>query len=197
MTEPRLAAIVLAAGLGARFGGKKLTSAYGGGLLIDGALQAAFAAPVETVLVIGGADPGVGEAAEAAAERWQDFDDQDMAYVQIGNYAEGLSATLKAGIGLLDDDEDGAFIFLGDMPRIPHAILQPMAEALAKGAAAVAPTFQGRRGHPVLFSSALFDELKALEGDKGAGDLLDRLGASLVTVPSPDDGVLFDVDERK
>lgn len=197
MTELRLAAIVLAAGLGARFGGKKLTSAYGGGLLIDGALQAAFAAPVETVLVIGGADPGVGEAAEAAAERWQDFDDQDMAYVQIGNYAEGLSASLKAGIGLLDDDEDGAFVFLGDMPRIPHAIFQPMAEALAKGAAAVAPMFQGRRGHPVLFSSELFDELRALEGDKGAGALLDRLGARLVTVPSPDDGVLFDVDERK
>ena len=40
-------------------------------------------------------------------------------------------------------------------------------------------------------------ELLNLEGDKGAGALLDGLGEGLVTIPAPDDGVLFDVDYRK
>ena len=51
-----LEAIVLAAGSGRRFGGGKLTSPRGDGLLLDGALEAAFAAPVRTVSVVWGAD---------------------------------------------------------------------------------------------------------------------------------------------
>ena len=96
----------------------------------------------------------------------------------------------------MPDDSDGAFVFLGDMPNVPDAILDRMAQALDDGAFAVAPVFHGRRGHPVLFSRALFAQLLTLEGDKGAGGLLDALGEGLVTIPAPDDGVLFDVDER-
>ena len=62
-------ALVLAAGSGRRFGGSKLTSPWNGGLLIDAALAAAFAAPVRTVTVITGADPKVGPAAKAFAAR--------------------------------------------------------------------------------------------------------------------------------
>jgi molybdenum cofactor cytidylyltransferase len=57
--------------------------------------------------------------------------------------------------------------------------------------------FDGQRGHPVLFSRALFGDLSKLEGDKGAGGLLAALDpAQLALVPAPDDGVLYDVDLR-
>ena len=54
-----LDAVVLAAGAAARFGGGKLLAPWRGGLLIEAALDAAFAAPVRSVVLVTGADPGV------------------------------------------------------------------------------------------------------------------------------------------
>ncbi|MGH6993035.1 MAG: hypothetical protein ACREEH_06835, partial [Caulobacteraceae bacterium] len=52
----RLEAIVLAAGSGARFGGGKLTEPFQVGVLIEGALACAFAAPVRSVFLTVGGD---------------------------------------------------------------------------------------------------------------------------------------------
>lgn len=192
MTGLRLASIVLAAGLGTRFGGGKLTSAWGHGLLIDGALFAAFAAPVQKVIVVTGADPLVIAAAKDFAER---TGDDRLQLVYAADHAKGLSASLQAGLAeAIEDQFDGVFVFLGDMPRVPVAVLRPLADAVNAGAVAAAPVHHGQRGHPVLFSSGLFDELMTLAGDKGAGGLLDALGERLATAPSPDEGVLFDID---
>jgi molybdenum cofactor cytidylyltransferase len=104
-----------------------------------------------------------------------------------------MAASLRAGIASLPSDAEGAFVFLGDMPRAPRAVLQPLAQAIAEGHAAAAPVFQGRRGHPAVFARALFPDLAALRGDQGAKAVLERAGPLLVD--APDDGVLFDVDE--
>jgi molybdenum cofactor cytidylyltransferase len=82
------------------------------------------------------------------------------------------------------------------MPRVPHGVLKPLAEALAGGAPAAAPTFRGRRGNPVLLGAALLRRLRTLTGDEGARSLLHGLGDRLALIEAPDDGVLFDVDER-
>jgi molybdenum cofactor cytidylyltransferase len=184
-TDARLEAIVLAAGLGSRFGGGKLSHAYKNGMLIDFALDAAIAAPVRGVTVVVGADPVI----EGLATL------RGCAVVEAADYAQGLSASLKAGIAALPEDADGAFIFLGDMPRIPHGVLADLAQALTDHDAA-APVFDGQRGHPVLVSRRLFPQLMALEGDHGAGRVLAALGERLALVDASDDGVLFDVDER-
>lgn len=189
MTGLRLDAVVLAAGFGSRFGGNKLTAPWGEGLLIDGALAAAFSAPVRRVIVVTGADPKVIEAAKV-------YDDGRLLLVFAEDHAKGLSASLKAGIRTVAADTDGVFVFLGDMPKVPRSIFAGLAEAVDNGAPAAAPVFQGKRGHPVLFAPGLIEEILELEGDKGANGLLDALGERLVTVPAPDDGVLFDVDAR-
>jgi molybdenum cofactor cytidylyltransferase len=182
-----LEAIVLAAGSGARFGGGKLLAPYGGGVLLDGALRAAFAAPVRSVTVVTGAHA----ARVAAAARA--FDPR-VRIVHAEAYAEGMGASLRAGVASLPADAAGAFVFLGDMPRVPVAVLGAMADALAEGAPAAAPVFEGRRGNPVLLGRALFPELLKLTGDEGARRALQSLGGRLALVEAPDDGVLFDVD---
>jgi molybdenum cofactor cytidylyltransferase len=58
----------------------------------------------------------------------------------------------------------------------------------------VLPTYQGRRGNPVLFDVTLFDELAAIQGDVGGRVLLDRHADSLVCVPVEEPGILEDVD---
>jgi molybdenum cofactor cytidylyltransferase len=187
-----LEAIVLAAGSGSRFGGGKLTHPWRGGVLIDGALAAAFAAPVRSVTVVTGADPKVEAAARAFATRAGE--EARLKLVHCPDHAEGMGATLRTGVASLPVDAAGAFVFLGDMPLIPPAVPLLLAAALAAGAPAAAPTFEDQRGHPVLFSAALFPQLRALTGDQGARDVLRGLGASLALVEADDPGVLTDID---
>ena len=188
-----LEAVILAAGAGSRFGGAKLTAPWRGGLLIDGALAAAFAAPARQVTVVIGADPRVETAARAFAEGRGESG--RLRIVHAADHAQGMAASLRAGLASLPGDSGGAFVFLGDMPRIPPAVPPLLAQALATGALAAAPVFGGRRGHPVLFARALFDGLSALAGDLGARSLLASLGDGLVLVDSRDAGVLYDVDD--
>ena len=149
-----LEAVVLAAGAGARFGGGKLTASWRDGVLLDGALASAFAAPARTVTVVWGADARVAEAARAFAERTGQAG--RLRLVQAARAAEGMAESLKAGLASLPADCVGAFVFLGDMPKVPAAIAADLARTLAGGALAAAPSCEGRRGHPVLFAAALF-----------------------------------------
>jgi molybdenum cofactor cytidylyltransferase len=183
-----LDALVLAAGLATRFGGGKLLAPFEGGVLLDGALRAAFAAPVRSVTVVTGAE------AERVAAAARAFDPK-IRIVRAAAFAEGLAASLRAGVASLGPDAAGAFVFLGDMPRVPAAVLGPLAAALSAGALAAAPVFEGRRGNPVLIGRPLFPELLRLTGDEGARRVLQGLGDRLALVEAPDDGVLFDVDE--
>jgi molybdenum cofactor cytidylyltransferase len=187
-----LEAIVLAGGAGTRFGGAKLTAPWRGEALIDGALAAAFAAPVRSVTVVTGADPQVEAAARAFAGRTGAA--ARLRLVHCAEHAEGMGATLRTGVTSLPADAAGAFVFLGDMPAIPHSVLPALAAAIAAGAPAAAPMFKGQRGHPVVFSATLFPRLLALTGDEGARQVLRGLGDRLALVETADAGVLLDID---
>ena len=176
----------LAAGSARRFGGGKLLAPFEGRPLLHHALAAAQVAGPLTVVT--GAD------AEAVAACARAFDPA-IRLVYAADHAEGMAASLRAGIAAVPQAA-AAFVFLGDMPRVPHGVLPPLAQAIRDGAAAAAPVFGGRRGNPVVLSQALFADVAALTGDTGARPILERLGPRLALVEAPDDGILFDVDAR-
>lgn len=189
MTARPFAAVVLAAGTGSRFGGGKLLAPWRGAPLLHAALAAARAAPVDEIVLVTGADAAaVGEAACAF--------DPAIRVVHAPRYAEGMAQSLKAGIAALGEGLAGAFVFLGDMPRVPRGVLSPLAQAVIGGAAAAAPVCGGRRGNPVVLSAALFPQVASLSGDLGARPILQALGPALALVATEDDGVLFDVDRQ-
>ncbi len=188
----RLQAIVLAGGSGSRFGGGKLLAPYRGGSLIDGALQAAFAAPVDSVIVVTGySRDDVGDSVTTFARRQNHHSRLILRHAD--DYAEGMAATLRAGVAALSDETEGAFVFLGDMPSIPADVPARLAAEIGSHSAA-APCFEEMQGHPVLFTRRLFPALMALSGDRGARAVLDGLGDDLALINVEDDGVLFDVD---
>ncbi|MGR4862791.1 nucleotidyltransferase family protein [Caulobacter sp. LARHSG274] len=191
----RLEAIILAAGAGRRFGGRKLTALFEGRPLIAGALDAAFAAPVREVILATDGDPALAAIARDHARSLDRL--SDLRVVVVADAAEGMGASLAAAAAALPENADGAFVFLGDMPRIPAEVPATLAATLAGDVDLAAPRFQGRRGHPVLFGRGHFAALRALRGDVGAQNLLAGAGARLVLVDSPDAGVLFDVDRRE
>lgn len=187
-------AIVLAAGAGTRFGGGKLLAPYGDGVLLEGALRAAFAAPVRGVTVVTGSDPSrVGAAVMAYARQAGQY--ERLRIVHAVDHAEGMGASLRHGAAALPADTEAVFVFLGDMPRIPVSVLELLAQAVRDGAPAAAATFGGKRGHPAVIGAALIPQLLTLQGDAGARAVLQGLGDQLVLVQASDDGVLFDVDK--
>jgi molybdenum cofactor cytidylyltransferase len=192
----RCDAVVLAAGAGRRFaehsGARKLLAPFQGGPLVAGALDAAFAAPARRVLLITDGDLELARIARDQARargRQAEFD-----VVVAADAAEGMGASLRAAVTALPAYSEGVFVFLGDMPRVPLGLARNLAEALTPGVDAVAPCFEGRRGHPVLFGRACFPALRGLSGDVGAREVLAAMGERLALVDSPDAGVLFDVD---
>jgi len=192
---PKLDAIVLAAGAGARFGGVKLLAPWRGGVLLDAALASAFDAPVRRItLAVGAEAERVAAAAEAFATRRGEVD--RLTIVSTADWALGMSASLKRAIAALAPDVDAVFVFLGDMPLIPPGVPLALAQALVGDIAAAAPVFDDELGHPALIGASLFPEMTRLEGDRGARRLLDALGSRLARVAAPDAGVLFDVDTQ-
>ncbi|MFD3266265.1 nucleotidyltransferase family protein, partial [Phenylobacterium ferrooxidans] len=122
----------MAAGAGTRFGGGKLLTPYGDGVLLEGALRAAFAAPVRTVTVVTGSDPSrVGAAVMAYAR--QAGQDERLKIVHAADHAEGMGASLRHAAAALPADAEGVYVFLGDMPRIPASVLEPLSQAVRDG----------------------------------------------------------------
>jgi molybdenum cofactor cytidylyltransferase len=174
-----LAAIILAAGKASRFGGDKLSASFSGEPLLAHAIRAARAGPVSRVILV--CPPSFD------TSLWPDIETVRIASPQ-------MSASLKAGIAAAAG-ADGAFIFLGDMPLVPHSIAAGLAGALGDKFAAV-PRWQGRSGHPVLLSARAFPLITALTGDEGAGRLL-KARKDVAFVDCADEGVLLDIDHAE
>jgi len=183
------AALILAAGAGRRFagdgGGGKLLADLGGVPVIrhvaDRVRGAGFA---EVVVVTGAGTEGLQPALEGA----------DCRLVAAPDWAEGMAASLRAGIAALAPDTPGVCVFLGDMPLVPAALSPALVEAAQAAGCAARPRCQGRPGHPVAFTRAAFADLLALEGDEGAAALLKARAGAVAYVETADKGVLLDID---
>ncbi len=180
-------AIVLAAGAGSRFGGGKLLADWRGRPLVLAAVEAALAAPVDGVIVVLGCE------APRVAAVLTALTDARLRLVIADDWAEGLSASLRAGVKSLPPDSTGFLLFLGDMPLIPSDLPRKVLSALDGGAPAVQPFHGETPAHPVGFAAALYGELQQLSGDAGAGALL-RATPGVVRLPGAEAGASFDVD---
>ena len=88
-------------------------------------------------------------------------------------------------------DAAGWLILLGDLPLIQPETLRVVALAL-EDHAAVVPTYQGRRGHPVGFSALCRGQLESLKGNRGAAPVLAAYSAIELVVD--DAGAVTDID---
>jgi molybdenum cofactor cytidylyltransferase len=186
--EPRVAAVVLAAGLSQRMGAaNKLLALVDGQPLVTRVVDTLLQTAARPIIVVTGHE----EDRVRAALRGR-----DVRFCHNLDYAAGMSTSLRTGVLALGGEVDGALICLGDMPRICPAHIEALLGAFdpADGRAVIVPTYQGQRGNPVLWAAQFFPEMQSLTGDVGARALLARHAAVLCSVPMADDGVIVDVD---
>jgi molybdenum cofactor cytidylyltransferase len=162
----KVAALVLAAGQGRRMGGpNKLLSTVNGQPLVRIAAEAALKSKAASVTVVTGHRKDDVETALGGLR---------VKFIHNPDYEEGLSTSLRAGLQGLPADIDGAVVLLADMPAVDAATIDKLIGAFnpEQGALLVVPTFAGKRGNPVLWSSRYFPALMAVQGDTGGRHLI-------------------------
>ena len=176
-------ALVLAAGAGRRFGGRKLLARWRGRPLIEWSVAAALASGVDAVTVVLGAD-----AVETAACL-----PASVGSVVCDDWAEGMAASLRCGILALPAATSAVAIFLGDMPAVSPVLARHLLDAVKAGAPAAIASFEGTPAHPVAISAAAFPLLLALQGDRGARrELLSLAGTTIIATDCASS--IFDID---
>ncbi|MCJ2117107.1 nucleotidyltransferase family protein [Methylobacterium sp. J-001] len=185
---PEIGTILLAAGLGTRFGPEpKMLAPLDGKPLVRHAAEATLAARPRPVVVVLGAHAEAVRGALAGL---------DLTFIENPDFNAGLSTSLRAGVAALPRSCEAAVVVLGDMPRITRVHIDRPAESFANASrppAAVVPVQDGRRGNPVLLNlRVLAPEIARLTGDRGAGLLLkDRV--DILEIPG-DPATALDID---
>ncbi len=183
----KVALAILAAGASRRFGSEdKLLALWRGRPLLAHALGAFRSAPVARRFAV------VQDRASAAAEICREFGFEPL---ENRSAVDGIAGSIAVA-ARHSDGFDGLMIALGDMPLIKERTIASLLVAYDDAASdpIVAPTHDGRHGHPVTFSGCYFPELAALTGDRGAGSVIEEHKERLVTVPVDDEGVTIDFD---
>jgi len=185
---PKIAAVVLAAGESRRMeGANKLLLEVDGRAVVSWVVEAVRGAGVADVYVVVG---------HQADEVRREIGDAGVTFVENEAYATGMASSLRAGVAALLEDVDAALICLGDMPRLTAADVRSVIDAFAPASKReiCIPTYDGKRGHPVLFAARFLPEIERLRGDVGARSVIERHLAVVHLVPVDHTGVLLDVD---
>jgi len=186
--DTTIGGLILAAGEARRFGSPKQLALHRGRPLLEHALAAMAAAPALGMRVV---VLGAGADAILAA-----VDLHGAQPVIAPDWADGQSASLRAGVAALADRAGAIVITLGDQPNISAEAIDTVIGARdPREADALRATYSGRPGHPVLLERSLFAASESLHGDQGARDLLAR--ARLRLVPCDGRGDDTDIDLRQ
>lgn len=153
---------MLAAGPSERFGGRKQLAVLDGRPLLEHALIAMAAAPLDRVVVVLGAH---------SDEVLEGVPLHDAEPVVCSGWREGLGASLRAGVAALPECEAVAVV-LGDQPRLSAAAVARVVSQRGADELAVRATYAGVPGHPVLLERTLLARVGELRGDAGARELL-------------------------
>lgn len=175
--------LLLAAGRGRRFGSdKRFVRLPDGKSLLEASLDTVRAAGLPLCVCLRSGD----HAGEALMR------ERDITWVSCSSADQGMGHTIAEGMrGAVA--WDAVLIALADMPRIQSSTFRAVARNCCRDRI-VAPTYNGKRGHPVGFGVRYFEGLTGLEGDVGARVLLSQHADWLEEVPVGDPGILYDVD---
>lgn len=183
--------IVLAAGSSRRFGDdKRKTTLDSGDTVIEASIKNAAAALEAVLVVLRYGDQAYLQELEAR------IDDPKVSFFCAPDSALGMAHSLANAIHQIRDWQ-AALVLLADMPYIRPATIESLVETFRKheaNAPIVFPEIDGVTGHPVLFSSAYFDEMEKLTGDHGAKPVIDEHENKVISVVVDDPGILQDID---
>ena len=114
------------------------------------------------------------------------------------NYKRGMLSSVKCGIRSLPASCEAVMIFPGDQPMIPAEAINTVIKAyMNSGKGIVIPTFQKKRGHPLLIDRKYFEEVEKLDENEGLRELAKIFIEDVFEVETDQEGILKDIDTKE
>jgi molybdenum cofactor cytidylyltransferase len=112
-------------------------------------------------------------------------------------WEKGQLSSIRAGLLSLKEIEiDGIILCPIDHPLVSARLVAELVHRFYEDKKAIVlPTYNARRGHPVIFSKALFEELLSAPDDKGARAVVWAHAGDVLEVPTDEEGVILNIND--
>ena len=188
--------MILAAGLGRRFGGPKMLHLMPNGLtMIEQTIEQYQTVFSHIHIVVADQDEGIKKCIQSYAEKVKKLESENQhsfRVIECADSNQGMSKSLIAGV-TATIEADGWMIGLGDMPYVASDTIVKLTGNLHQSNI-VMPRYRQQLGNPVGFGCLFKDELLALQGDTGGKSITQRHPSRLTILDTQDQGVVFDLD---
>ena len=182
----KISAILLGAGESKRMGVDKLSLPWGRKTVLEHCVKTLLRSEVQELVVVLG----------IRNKRVKNLFQGRKVKVIINPYSNrGMSTSIQRGLQAIHPGCHGVLIALGDQPHLKTRTINVLIHAFEKRERGIiVPSFQGRRGHPVIFHRRYKKELLDLKGDVGGRSIIERHPEDVGLVPVKSRGVVKDVD---
>lgn len=182
-----LAAVILSGGASRRMGSPKALLSYQGRPFLEHLLDVSRHAKIGVRRVVLGAD------AEPISKEIQLAPEE---IVINSDWEKGQLSSIHAALRSLPPKTDGVILFLIDHPLISAALVDELiASFYDSGKPIVLPFCDGRRGHPVIFSSELYEELLNAPAETGARSVVWTHAGEIQAVRTNEEGCILNLND--
>ncbi len=197
---PSITGILLAAGLSVRMGRPKQLLPFGESTIIETVVDNMLNAKFNEIIVI------VGHCAEQIRDTLKD---RDVRIIFNPDYKDGMLTSVQRGVRSLDlenrqrlsanailKDRWAFSLMLVDQPFITSDLVSKVIDTYSGTDKGIAlPSYNNRRGHPVIFHNRYADAILALDADSGGVRSLFNVYSDDIHYVSVDtDAILRDID---
>jgi molybdenum cofactor cytidylyltransferase len=180
--------IVLSAGESSRMGRPKALLPIEGQTFLERIVAALKKTQVGKIIVVLGHD---------AENMTREIKHLPVEVLINSDYQLGQLSSLQTAVRHLQSDEhcDGMLVHLVDHPYIDGKLVDLMIQRFYESTKLiVVPRYQGKRGHPVIFSRSLFGELLDAPIEQGAKAVVNAHAKETLEIAAGDEGVTIDID---
>lgn len=188
-SSPFISGILLAAGLSSRMGKPKQLLPFGESTIVETVVDSMLGAKFDEVIVVVG---------HRASDIRDQLGERPVSTVFNPNYREGMLTSAQTGIRRLQEN-DAFALMLVDQPFITSALIDRVVDAYIQTNKGIAlPSYNYKRGHPVVFHQRYAGEILALGTDSGGVRTLFKKHSDDIHYVTVDtDWVLRDIDYRE
>ncbi len=182
-----LAAVILSGGSSSRMGSPKALLPYQGRPFLEHLLE------VTELPQIGVRRVGLGAHAEPISKVVNLKADE---IVINEDWEKGQLSSIQAALRSLPPGTEGMLLCLIDHPLISTTLVQDLIEQFYKSKGPIVlPVYEGRRGHPVIFSAALYDELLRAPLETGARAVVWAHKGEIEEVRTNEEGCVLNLND--
>jgi molybdenum cofactor cytidylyltransferase len=181
-----ISAILLAAGQSKRMGELKQLMPFGQSTIVEQAIDNLLDSAVDEVIVV------VGYKAENVIKA---IAAKPIKLAINPDYEQGMSTSIIAGLNLVHGRVQGVMLVLGDQPLVNSQTINSLIEEFYNHDKGIAvPTYQGSRGHPIIFAIKYKEKLLKLKGDVGGRQIIKDHPGDVLEVAVNSESIVADFD---